>query len=669
MDSERGGVQVNDGTNPEEKMTGREAAFSARVLEGVGCLLMVLEAGGRIVRFNAACEALTGVAAAEACGKLLWELPIVPAEQAADIRAFCEKEWQTGDPMAMPPLGLLAPDKRVRHIAWKATVMNEAGGTAGHLVLSGMDLTELHAAKLASEKAQQSAEAASRAKSAFVASMSHELRTPMTAILGHIDLLEEEGECGGELSLHERRKSLRTIRRNAEHLVDLVNDVLDLSKIEAGKLETERIACSPLQIISEVAAVMRLRAVEKRIAFQVKYIGPIPKTITTDPTRLRQVLMNLVGNALKFTHSGSVRLLVRLLNSNSLDKPQLQFQVVDTGIGMTQEQIASLFRPFTQAEATTTRRFGGTGLGLSISKRLAEAMGGGIVVDSISGAGTTFTATIDPGPLQGVELIVDPAEGDTAFAQHAALIREAPTEPLLAGTRILIAEDGPDNQYLIALLLRRAGAKITGADNGRYAVGLALDAAREGQAFDLILMDMQMPEMDGYAATRRLRERGYRGKIMALTAHTMPGDRERCLAEGCDAYMPKPFEPERLVARACELLGRPVTAGDVVDESPEEPWASLVQALEQALRAEDLPALGNSAMAVKSNATEGSALAQSAVLVERATRAGLGVGHLSRAVEDLIHLCKMGNMKENPAADAGGERATRSSNSSQAAAR
>ena len=309
---------------------------------------------------------------------------------------------------------------------------------------------------------------------------------------------------------------------------------------------------------------MRVRAVEKRIAFQVTYIGPIPQTITSDPTRLRQVLMSLVGKALKFTHTGSVRLMVRLLNSNSLDKPQLQFQVVDTGIGMTQEQIASLFRPFAPGDAWTARRFGGTGLGLSISKRLAEAMGGGILVDSISGAGTTFTLSIDPGPLTGVELILDPGEGDSAFAQHAKLVRAAGQEQVLSGARILIAEDGPDNQYLISLLLRRAGARISAVDNGRYAVGLALDARAEVvQPFDLILMDMQMPEMDGHAATRRLRERGYSGKILALTAHTMPGDRERCLADGCDAYMPKPFEPERLMAAVCGALGREVDCSNV----------------------------------------------------------------------------------------------------------
>jgi CheY-like chemotaxis protein/nitrogen-specific signal transduction histidine kinase len=519
--------------------------------------------------------------------------------------------------------------------------------------------------EMTAEKARAAAEAANRAKTEFLANMSHELRTSMTAILGHVDLLEDErsGERDGELTPHERRQSLRTIRRNTEHLLQLVNDVLDLSKIEAGKLAIERVACCPLQIISEVAAVMRVRALERRIAFQVQYIGPVPQTITSDPMRLRQILINLVGNAITFTHSGSVRLLVRLLNHNSLDKPQLQFQVVDTGIGMTQEQIAALFRPFTQGDST--RCYGGTGLGLSITKQLAEALGGSLAVDSISGAGTTFTASIDPGSLVGVELILDPSEGDAAFASRARLTAHTASEQLLAGCRVLLAEDGPDNQHLISLLLRRAGAKVTAADNGRYAMGVALDAAREGQPFDLVLMDMQMPEMDGYTATRRLRERGYTGKIVALTAHTMPGDRERCLAEGCDAYLPKPFEPETLIAAVVRVLDRVKNEADSelptaaepsetgvrmqalkytgMEESTEDSLQHLALVLEKALAAEDVVTLGRSASELKRAAAAMGHLviAESATLVERAVRAGLGITHISVAVEDLIRLCKL----------------------------
>jgi len=500
----------------------------------------------------------------------------------------------------------------------------------------------------------------------------HEIRLPMTAILGNIDLLDEGGLGDGPdgLSLHERRQSLRTIRRNAEHLLQLINDILDLSKIEAGRFSVETIICSPIQIISDVAAVMRIRAIEKKIAFQVQYIGPVPQTINTDSTRLRQILINLIGNAIKFTHSGSVRLLVRLLNHNSLDKTQLQFQVVDTGIGMTQQQISSLFKPFTQADSSATRKSGGTGLGLAISKRLAEAMGGGITVDSISGAGTTFTVWIDPGSLADVPLVLDPGEADAAFSNDKRLAHNLVLSDTLAGKRILLAEDGPDNQYLISLLLRRAGAHVTTADTGRSAVALALDATREHRPYELVLMDMQMPELDGYAATRRLRERGYVGKIIALTAHTMPGDRERCLAEGCDDYIPKPFEPMRLIqaiiqavmlpiegtfeepsfAAAPTTTPDPAAAQDALLQDPE--YASLLQQycrtlkeqardLERALQTGELLVIDRHATALKGSAGGFGfpAISRAAGLVERGVRGGLTVSHLSRAVEDLIYLC------------------------------
>ncbi|HUO09220.1 MAG TPA: ATP-binding protein [Phycisphaerae bacterium] len=664
-------LSIEGGATDAGGGTGRtaEGDFSAKALETVGCLVMVLDVRGRIIQFNGACEQLMEIPAASATGRMLWELPSIPVEEAPLLAAiFARGEIRCAALPTIPEFDLLTSTGIRRHVAWNSTCVCNDSKLATHIILAGVDVTEARQAKAAAERARMAAEAANRAKTEFLANMSHEIRTPMTAILGHIDLLEDGRSSEGEeeLTPHERRQSLRTIRRNTEHLLQLVNDVLDLSKIEAGKLTIERVACCPLQIISEVAAVMRVRALEKRIAFQVQYIGPVPQTITSDPTRLRQILINLLGNAFKFTHSGSVRLLVRLLNHNSLDKPQLQFQVVDTGIGMTQEQITALFRPFTQGDSTTSRRYGGTGLGLSITKKLTEAMGGSIAVDSISGAGTTFTASIDPGSLKGVELILDAGGGDAAFASRARLAGHAGSEQLLAGRRILLAEDGPDNQYLISLLLRRAGAKVTTADNGRYAMGLTLDATREGQPFDLILMDMQMPEMDGYAATRRLRERGYTGRIMALTAHTMPGDRERCLAEGCDEYLPKPFEPETLIDAVVATMGRgkggEAESERQIEPAPTEPRAGmreleytgmeenaeaslqqLALMLEKALAAEDLAMIGRSASELKREATAMAHLviAESAALVERGVRAGLGIPHMREAIKDLIRLCTL----------------------------
>ena len=406
------------------------------------------------------------------------------------------------------------------------------------------------------ERAKNAAESATRAKSEFLANMSHEIRTPMTAILGFTDILLEHGNL--QDAPPERVQAAQTIKANGEHLMSVLNDILDLSKIEAGKMTVERIPCSPCRIVAEVAALSRVRAEAKGLPFNIEYLGPIPETIRTDPTRLRQMLLNLTANAIKFTEAGVVRLITRFVPG---DSPCLRFDVVDTGIGMTPEQVAQLFQPFTQADTSTTRKHGGTGLGLAITLRLAELLGGSVTVaDTAPGVGTRFRVSVATGPLDGVNLI----EVDAS----ALTVREAPREdaatlgePVLAGCRILLAEDGPDNQRLIAHVLKRVGAEVTIVENGRAAVEAALAGCREHRPFDAILMDMQMPELDGYAATRLLRRKSYLGPIIALTAHAMEGDRQRCLDAGCDDYATKPIQRERLIAAVCRSLrgGSPAT--------------------------------------------------------------------------------------------------------------
>ncbi len=387
------------------------------------------------------------------------------------------------------------------------------------------------------QEAQAKAENANEAKSDFLANMSHEIRTPMTSIMGFADLLAEQ------VSTAETREEVAIIRRNGQHLLEIVNDILDISKIEAGKLEIENIVCSPRQIVDEVTALCQVRAVAKGLALSANFDGKIPETIHTDPTRFRQILFNLVGNAIKFTELGSVCVVARCL-TDDLRHAQFQVDVVDTGIGMTSEQVARLFQPFMQADCSTTRRHGGTGLGLSISKRLAQMLGGDIEVISVPGQGSRFRATVGAGSLVGVPM-------------SAAIVRPIPPLPDESSTavaaarvscRILLAEDGPDNQRLISFVLRRAGADVTLVDNGELAVATALDAMHEGRPFDVILMDMQMPVLDGYAAAARLRAAGYRRPIIALTAHAMQSEREKTLAAGCDEFATKPIDLPNLLA-------------------------------------------------------------------------------------------------------------------------
>jgi signal transduction histidine kinase/ActR/RegA family two-component response regulator len=398
--------------------------------------------------------------------------------------------------------------------------------------------------------ARAGAEEATRAKSAFLANMSHEIRTPMTAILGYLDLIADGCPRRCEFGAGEHTTHLGTISRNADHLLHIINDILDLSKIEAGKLEVEHTRCSVIQLIADIASLMRVRAESSGLYFKTEFAGPIPEWIESDPTRLKQILINLVGNAVKFTETGGVRLVTRFVPSPPTDtggggRALLQFEVIDTGIGIAPEHVDKLFLPFSQADSSTTRRFGGTGLGLTITQRLAHILGGDVTVESRPGEGSTFRVTIATGSLPDVKLLDRPSEAMLATP-------EGPVVPPVAEStldcRVLLAEDGPDNQRLIAMVLRKAGAEVTIVEDGQMAVETALAARAAGQPFDVILMDMQMPVLDGYGATQSLRQEGYTGLIIALTAHAMAHDRDKCLGVGCDDYATKPIDRRRLIA-------------------------------------------------------------------------------------------------------------------------
>jgi PAS domain S-box-containing protein len=429
----------------------------------------------------------------------------------------------------------------VRHIRVEGRARSSAGRVVG-LYGTAADVTAEVEREATLEIAQHRAEDASRSKSEFLANMSHEIRTPMTAILGYTDLLAEEGP--GSASGQQRLEYCDTIKRNGEHLLAIINDILDISKIEAGMLQIERVATLLEPLVLEVMTTMRVRATAKGIALSYEPLSQLPTTIHVDPIRLRQILINLVGNAVKFTEVGSVRLAV----AHETDpETRLRFDIHDTGIGLTPEQSARIFGAFQQADSSTTRRFGGSGLGLQISKRLAQMLGGDISLRSELGRGSVFSVSIDPGALN----LAQGSTRDSASSKEskpAALIDQA-----LCGARILLAEDGEDNQRLIASYLRKAGAEVRIVANGRSAVeALTADGTLAGSLaplllVDMIVTDMQMPEMDGYQATRILRAKGCTLPIVALTAHAMSGDAEKCLAAGCDGYSAKPIDRKQLV--------------------------------------------------------------------------------------------------------------------------
>jgi len=301
---------------------------------------------------------------------------------------------------------------------------------------------------------------------------------------------------------------------------------------------------------------MQVRAEAKGLELGAELRGPLPETILTDPTRLRQILINLMGNALKFTEQGEVRLRVRFLDGtppagDGGASPTLEFAVSDTGIGIAPTQLAVIFEPFRQADGSTTRRFGGTGLGLAISRRLAENLGGTIAVESEVGRGTTFRLLVPANPLEGVPLLAEPSLTEQAHPTDTGVTSSPLSEPL--DCRVLLVEDAPDNQRLLSFILRRAGAEVEVVGDGRAAVdrlvGVPADAHHTppDARFDVVLMDMQMPVLDGYEATRRLRAAGYVGSIIALTAHAMEGDCAKCLQAGCDGYATKPIDSATLL--------------------------------------------------------------------------------------------------------------------------
>ena len=411
-------------------------------------------------------------------------------------------------------------------------------------------MAELEEATVASNQLAARAEAANLAKSEFLANMSHEIRTPITAIMGYADLLENDEELRTDPA--QAANAVRYIRSNGSHLLAIINDILDISKIQAGKMSIEVIEIDLVEVIRETLLLLKPRAKGKQLPLITEPLTDIPQTIQTDPIRLKQVIINLVSNAIKFTESGAIT----IRTSCDPEKQKLTIAVSDTGVGMTPDQLASIsqFTAFNQADASTTRKFGGTGLGLKISNSLANMLGGQLEIQSVYGKGSEFTVSISTGSLENTSFIPANQVGfENVFESIVGPNQDNEMDPetALAGIQILLAEDGPDNQRLITHILKKAGAEVTLAENGR----IALRVIQDKPDFDIILMDMLMPDLDGYGATRMIRRKGIQIPIIALTANAMSGDREKCLDAGCDDYATKPIDRKALIKRIQDHVG------------------------------------------------------------------------------------------------------------------
>ncbi len=526
--------------DPSRVIPGRVRTAFDTLAEG----LLVLDPKGRVVLANTAFMTVVGGGADSLVGRdaaqLGWTQP--------DGAAASDTPWACLETDGRACRNVLlylhdAQGKR-RSFMVNGSPVPGAGGKAAGMLVSLDDVTTLEEQEIQLRLARDEAEAANRAKSDFLANMSHEIRTPMNAILGFTELLRR----GWQQDSRDAQRHLDTILGSGRHLLALINDILDLSKVEAGRLEVESIACPVHEVVREVVDIMRLRGDEKGVGLKLEFPRALPATLQTDAARLRQIVTNLTSNALKFTSRGQVTVSVYLADATTANATtqRLCIDISDTGIGIPSDRLEAIFEPFVQAEVSTTRQFGGTGLGLAISRRFARALGGDVVATSLAGQGSTFHITIAAGPVDDNAVWLEPA------ALHAAAkvaLAGAALRWVFEPATVLVVDDGAENRELVRLVLESAGLSVIEAENG----AVALEAvARHAPA--LVLMDVQMPVMNGYAATRALRDRGCTLPVLALTANAMKGFEQEIQDAGFSGFQTKPVDIDALLAGLAQYL-------------------------------------------------------------------------------------------------------------------
>jgi two-component system CheB/CheR fusion protein len=538
---------ISERKHAEEALKQTETRYNS-LIASTGVMVWEIDPAGALVSISQAFQTISGWSRADWIGQRFDEL-LHPDDRATALRMH--RRASQGD--TLPRYELRLRTKTGDFVDCEFLLVTKIReGSAERILAIVRDITEQKRSEQALEhadsmrRAKEEAEQASRAKSEFLSSVSHEIRTPLTAILGFIEVLGEHPSVrGGPAELGDH---LATIRQNGQFLLALIDDLLDISRIEAGQLRVESEPCSPAAIVSVVVESLKAKAEAKNLGIEVEFLGTIPPSVATDRLRLQQVIVNLLDNAIKFTERGKVRLTVRAIDSRRAG-PVMQFAVSDTGIGMTAAAMTGLFQPFYRVPSVAADRPSGTGLGLAICKRIARRLGGDISVESDPGAGSTFTLSI-PAPKANE---IDGSPRPEQSPEPQALGADRPLTPRLRA-RLLLAEDNQANQKLISLRLSHAGAEVVTADNGKEALDRTHEAAAEGRPFDAVIMDMQMPVLDGYEAVRQLRERGFTEPILAVTAYAMGEDRDECLGLGCNDFISKPIEWDRFMAKLSRLL-------------------------------------------------------------------------------------------------------------------